>query len=127
MAKQLVVLVENRPGALHELAEVLADADINVEAIMIEGSLDFGTARLQVNNPKKAEAALHDAGYQVTSGDVLVLPLPNKPGELARVTKALAKAKINIECLFGTTSGEGESELVLKVSDVAKAKAALGL
>lgn len=127
MVKSLAVLIENRPGALHELATTLADEDINVEAVMIEASLDFGTARIQVDDPKAAAKVLTEAGYQFTTGDVLSLKLPNKPGELARVTGALKKAKVNIECLFGTTAGSGESELILKVSDVQKAKAALGL
>ncbi|HLE96495.1 MAG TPA: ACT domain-containing protein [Candidatus Thermoplasmatota archaeon] len=127
MVKQLVVLVENRPGALHDLASVLAENDLNVEAIMIEGSLDFGTARIHVGNPRKAQKVLEDAGYQVTSGDVLTLKLANKPGELERVTGALKRAKVNIECLFGTTSGAGEAELVVKVNDLEKARAALGL
>lgn len=127
MVKALAVLIENRPGALHELATTFAEADINVEAVMVEASLDFGTARIQVDDPKGAAKVLTDAGYQFTTGDVLSLKLPNKPGELARVTGALKKAKVNIECLFGTTAGSGESELILKVSDVQKAKAALGL
>lgn len=127
MAKQLVVLLENRPGSLAELTRILATEEINVTGIMLEGSLEFGTARIHVENARKAQKVLEDAGYQVTAGDVLVLDLPNEPGELARVCEALAKAKINIECLFGTTSSVEAPQIILKVSDVAAAKKALGL
>lgn len=127
MSKQLVVLLENRPGSLAELTRTLAAADVNVTAIMLEGSLEFGTARIHAEPSRKAERALKDAGYQVTTGDVLLLDLPNEPGELARVCEALAKAKVNIECLFGTTSGDKAPQIVLKVSDVERAKKALDL
>lgn len=127
MTKQLVVLIENRPGALADLTKTLADEDVNVTAIMIEGSLEFGTARLHVDNARKGEKALRDAGYQVSVGDVLVLDLPNHPGELARVCAELSKAKVNIECLFGTTSEDDAPQIVLKVSDVEKARKVLGV
>lgn len=127
MAKQLVVLLENRPGSLAELTRLLAEEDINVTGIMLEGSLEFGTARIHVENARKAEKVLKEAGYQVSVGDVLILDLPNRPGELARVCDALAHADINIECLFGTTSGANAPQIILKVSDVERAKKALAL
>lgn len=127
MVKQLVVLLENRPGSLAELTRILAKAGVNVTAIMLEGSLEFGTARIHTDNARRAEEVLSDAGYQVTVGDVIVLDLPNKPGELARICEVLSKTKVNIECLFGTTGKADAPQIVLKVSDVAAAKKALGL
>lgn len=128
MARQLVVFVENRPGAIAELLEVLADEGINIEALLLEGSVDFGAARLQVDQPKKAEKALRDAGFQIQSAEALVVRMKNEPGELVAVTQKLAKAKINIDAIYGTTSpADVEAEFVLMVSDYEKAKKVLGI
>lgn len=126
--QQLSVLVENRPGALAAMADALKEANVNVQAIMLEGSLDFGVARIQVDGVNAARRALTTAGFQVTVGDVLVLDLPNRPGELARVCHLLAEADINVDYIFGTaSSADGASELVVKVDDAVAARDALGL
>lgn len=128
MATQISVLLENRPGALGDLASVMHKAGVNIEAIMLEGSVDFGTVRLQVSSIRKAEKVLKDAGYQYRVGEALVLRLPNEPGQLEEVCRKLAKAKINIDSLYGTTAaGSTEPELVLMVDDVEKARKALGV
>lgn len=125
---QIVVDIENRPGALAELTEVLAASEVNIEAILLEGSFDFGNVRLHVSSPKKALKALSDAGYQFRSAECLVLQLPNEPGALADATRKLAKAKVNIQALFGTTAPDAEhAEFVLMVSDLDKARKTLGL
>ena len=128
LTTQFVVFLENRPGALAELADLLAAAEVNIEAILLEGSVDFGNVRLHLSNPRKAEKALKDAGYQYRKGEAILLQLPNEPGALADVAKKLAKAKVNIDSLFGTTApGSNQAEFVLLVSDEAKARKALGL
>lgn len=128
MSTQFVVFLENRPGALADLADTLADAEVNIEAILLEGSVDFGNVRLHVDSPRKAEKALKDGGYQYRKGEAITLHLPNEPGALAEVAKKLAKAKINIDALFGTTApGSEKAEFVLLVSDEEKARKALGL
>ncbi|MEA3199742.1 MAG: hypothetical protein QOE90_1170 [Thermoplasmata archaeon] len=128
MATQFVVFLENRPGALAELAEVLAAAGVNIEAMLLEGSVDFGNVRLHVSSPRKAEKALKEAGYQYRAGEAITISLSNEPGQLAEVSRKLAKAKINIDALFGTTApGTDQAEFVLMVDDPAKARKALGL
>ena len=128
LATQIVVFLENRPGALADLTEVLAQAEVNIEAILLEGSVDFGAVRLHVSSPRKAEKALRDADYEFRTGEAITLDLTNKPGELAAIAKKLAKAKINIDALFGTTApGTNKAEFVLMVNDAAKAKKALGI
>lgn len=127
LSTQIIVFLENRPGALAELADALHAADVNIEAILLEGALDFGNVRLHVDAPRKAEKALKDAGYQFRTGEAIVLKLPNEPGQLAEVARKLAKAKVNIDALFGTTAGVDAPELVIMVNDAAKAKKALGV
>jgi len=128
VSTQIVVFLENRPGALADLTEVLAEAGVNIEAMLLEGSVDFGNVRLHVDAPRKAEKALKDAGYQLRTGEAITLELGNEPGALSEVARKLAKAKVNIDALFGTTApGTDQAEFVLMVNDVAKAKKALGL
>lgn len=128
MTTQIIVDIENRPGALAELTDVLAEAEVNIEAILLEGSFDFGNVRIHVSAPRKATKALHDAGYQFRTGESLILKLPNEAGALADATRKLAKAKINIAALFGTTApGTDVAEFVLMVSDVEKARKVLGI
>ena len=127
LSTQFVVLLENRPGALADLASVLAEAEVNIDAILLEGSVDFGYVRLHLSPVRKAEKALKEAGYQYKVGETIELELPNEPGQLAEITKKLAKAKVNIEMLFGTTSSSESPDLILMVDDAAKARKALGL
>lgn len=128
MATQISVLLENRPGALADLCGVLRSANVNIDAVLLEGSVEFGMIRLHARPVRAAEKALKDAGYQYRIGQALTLKLTNEPGQLEDVARRLSKAKVNIESLFGTTaSGTDAPELVLMVDDLAKAKKALDL
>lgn len=126
MATQLVVFIENRPGTLTELASILDKAEVNIESILLEASIDFGACRIQVDRPREAEKALTDAGFQVKYGDVLRVRIPNEHGALADLTRKLSAADINVESIFGT-AGDGTSEMILTVDDVEGARKALDL
>ena len=128
LSTQFVVFLENRPGALAELAETLAEAEVNINAMLLEGSVDFGNVRIHVDNVRKGEKALKDGGYQYRKAAAIALPISNAPGALADVARKLAKAKINIDALFGTTApGADHAEFVLMVNDEEKARKVLGL
>lgn len=127
MASQLTVFIENRPGALAQMTGVLAEEEINIESIMVEGEHDFGFARIRAHPIREAERILQDAGFQVRKGDVLTLALPNKPGALHHTLEKLAEAEVNIENLYGTADGGEEPELVILVDDVQRARDVLGL
>jgi hypothetical protein len=128
MAQQLTVFIENRPGALSEITEVLADEDINIRSIMVEGEHDFGFARIRATPFREAERVLRDAGFQVRTGEVLNLALENKPGALHDVLEALAAEEINIENMYGTADNHPDDpELVLQVDDPDAAKRVLEL
>ncbi len=127
MAQQLTVFIENRPGALAEMTGILAEEGINIESIMVEGEHDFGFARIRAHPLREAERALKDEGFQVRTGEVLTLALPNKPGALHGILERLAGEDVNIENLYGTADGDDEPELVLLVDDVGKARETLDL
>lgn len=117
MPKQLTVLIENRPGALAQLTGTLAEAGVNITSIMLEGSLEFGVARLHVDDYTKGRKALESEGFQVQEGEVISLPLRNEPGALSEVCEKLGEAQVNIESIFGTTDSGDKPRLVIKVDD----------
>jgi hypothetical protein len=128
MGRQLTVFIENEPGALAEITEVLADEDVNIESIMVEGEHDFGFARIRAHPFQEAEQVLREAGFQIRTGEVLTLGLPNEPGALHGMLQRLAKAEINIENMYGTANGStGEPEIVIQVDDADQAREVLGI
>jgi hypothetical protein len=128
MGQQLTVFIENEPGALSEITEVLAEEDVNIESIMVEGEHDFGFARIRAHPLQEAAQVLRDAGFQIRTGEVLTLALPNQPGALHGMLERLAKEEINIENMYGTANGSsGEPELVIQVDDADQARDVLGI
>lgn len=124
--KQLSLSLPNEPGALGKACKVLAKADVNIQAIGVSDSADVGVVRILTSNPNDAKRALADASIMATPCDVLVLELPDKVGALASVAGKLARAKININYVYGSAcispqTASEKSLIVLGVSDPRKA------
>lgn len=126
IVKQLSIFLENKPGVLARLCETFSDQKINIEGLSVSDTVDHAVVRLITNNPAKACAVLESAGVLVVETDVLALNLPDKPGQLASIARALSKAKVNIEYAYGTTEAAGGT-LILRVSDIKKATKVLKL
>lgn len=124
--KQLSIFLENKPGVLGKFCDELAKNSINILGLSISDTVDHAVVRMLCDDPRKAVTVLGDAGMLVVENDVLLIDLPDKPGVLADLSKKLARAKINIEYAYGTTSATG-GNLVLRVSDTKKALKALKL
>ncbi len=125
-ATQLSVTMENKPGQLAKIGAALARAKVNIEAISVVDSAEVGVVRLVTSSSAKAAAALKKAGMHVIQQPVLVVKLPNQLGALASAGSKLAAAKVNIEFVYGSAAGRGQSSLiVMGVSDIAKAARAL--
>lgn len=101
MAKQLNIFVENRPGRIEAITKNLQNSNINVRAFTIQDRGDYGLMKLIVDNPEKAHLALADLGCACALKDVLAISVPDKPGNLHRLTMALAEAEINIVDAYG--------------------------
>jgi hypothetical protein len=127
VVKQLSIFLENKPGVLARLCDSFAEQGINIEGMSVSDTVDHAVVRLITNSPAKAALVLEAAGVLVVETDVLALNLPDRPGELARVAKKLAKAKVNIEYAYGTTEKAAGGMLILRVSDIAKARKVLKL
>jgi len=100
--KQLTVALENRPGTLANVAKVLAQAKVNVLALLGSTAGTQGSVQVVVDNVNKAKKALDGAGLKYAESTLEQFELANKPGALAQLAEKLAKKGINIECAYAT-------------------------
>ena len=125
--KQVSVFVGNETGRLVDMLTPLARSKIDILALSVADSADFGIVRLVVSDPEKAVKALHKAGFTLRVNEVLSYQVPDVPGGLLRtVVEPLAKAGINLEYFYAFIQSEaGKATVVLKASDLDGAEAAL--
>jgi hypothetical protein len=125
MAKQISVFLENKSGRLAHVTKVLGDAAINIRALSIADTSDFGILRLIVNDPVKAHKILKEAGFTVSETEVIAVRMPDAPGGLAAVLDQMSDENLNIEYLYAFLGMSGNEALVIfKVEDIKKAKIA---
>ena len=124
---QVSAFLENRPGRLLYLLNILAEAHVNLVAHNIVDASDFGIIHLLVDRPERALEAIRDAGITCSSTTVLVVTVPDKPGAFVRcVLQPLADAEVNIEYSYTySTPGSGAASIVLKVDDLNTGERAL--
>ncbi len=124
--KQLTVFVENKVGYLSEITELFAANDIDMKALSIADTKDFGILRLIVDKPEKALAALNAHGLLGTITEVVGVEIHNKTGELSKALSLLAKSGVNVEYLYAFLAGTVESAyVVIKATDNAAAERVL--
>ncbi|MBR5280415.1 MAG: ACT domain-containing protein [Clostridia bacterium] len=124
--KQLTVFVQNRKGAVSSITDILAQNDINIRALSIAETEDFGILRLIVNNEATAEKTLSDAGYLLKVTDVVGVKIGDEPGKLTNALAVLDKAGINLEYLYAFMARtEKHAYVVLRVEDIQEAECAL--
>ena len=122
LIKQISIFVENKLGRLAEVTKILADNSINMNAISISDTTDFGILRIIVDNPDKAFEVLKKEGFTVKSTDVIAVALSDEPGSLAKVLKILDKESIEIEYMYAFLGRkEGESPAVIRVEEPERA------
>ena len=120
---QLSVHMENRPGALAELTGELVDAGVNIQAISVPDTGEFGTVRLLTDKVLEAREALEEAGHAHAAVDVLQVELPHRPGVLMEMARILADNNLTIRYAYATISSGAASGLcILRVDDIHKAK-----
>ena len=98
--KQLSIFLENKSGRLTEVTEILGENDINISALSIADTAEYGILRLIVNNPDKAVEALKKSGFSVNLTKVIGLVVPHEPGSLTKALKILSGANISIEYMY---------------------------
>jgi hypothetical protein len=116
--KQIFVFLENKAGRLGEVTKALAQAQINIRALSIADTADFGILRLIVDKEVEAIKALNAAGFTTRVTDVVAVEIDDKPGGLAKVMELFQKKNINIEYLYASLEGkEGKAVVIFKLED----------
>jgi len=100
LIKQLSVFLEDRSGRLTELTRILAENDVNITALSVAETADYGIVRLVVGRPELAKEALENAGFSIGLTDVVCVNMPDKPGSLYRILQILTDEKINIDYMY---------------------------
>jgi len=125
MAKQISIFLENKAGRLSHVTRTLGDAGINIRALSIADTSDFGILRIIVNDPDKAYSVLKESGFTVSTTEVLAVQVPDTPGSLADVLEQMAEENINIEYLYAFIGTDANNALVIfKVENIEKAREA---
>ena len=116
--KQISVFVENKAGRLAEITTLLAEAGVDIRALSVADTNDFGILRLIVNNPDKAEEMLKEHGYTVALTKVLAIGIHDQPGGLAAPMKTLFEHHISVEYMYAFISKSVDTAyVILRVED----------
>ena len=111
--KQISVFLENNAGRLGEVTKILAQANINIRAISIADTADFGILRLIVNDNDAAMRALADANFTARITDVAAVEIEDTPGSLAAVMELFGTTQVNIEYLYASLAGQSDKAIVI--------------
>ncbi len=125
-AKQISVFVDNKPNQLTGVMALLKDSGINIRALSLADTSDFGILRMVVNDTDKAEKVLKNASYAVTVTEIVAITIPDSPGQLSRVLDILGAENVNLEYLYAFTGASDRSvSFVIRVDDIKHASDAL--
>ena len=123
--KQISVFIENKKGALAACTRYIADNGINIRALSIADTQDFGILRIICDDPKETESVLKKGGFISTVTDVLATEIADKPGSMATILEVLAEAQVVVEYTYAFLSPDGHAYMIFRVDDNAVASAAL--
>jgi len=123
--KEFKVFVADKPGELARVTEALANAAVNIRAITSESKHESTYLRVVTSDVQTTEKALSNSGLKYELSDILNLELIDRPGELAKVARRLARAGINVHSIYILGSKNGRTEIALVVDNIERAKAAI--
>ena len=126
--KQISVFLENRPGTLQKMTEVLAENKVNMRATSLAETKDFGIARIIVDDDYEASNVLKEAGFINSLTPVLAVEIKNEVGALSKTLKVFSEGAINIEYMYSFLSVKRPEHacMIFRVSETEKAEAFLG-
>ena len=110
---QISVFLENRTGRLAEVTGILSDANINIRALAVADTSDFGILRLIVDNNDKAEKVLKDSGFSVGKTNVIAIEVEDRPGGLHRILSLLTGAGINVEYMYSMVTRRNDNAVMI--------------
>ncbi len=103
--QQLSVFLENREGRLDTVLKILAENDVNIVALSLADTSDYGMLRMIVSDPHKGKAALKDAGITAMLTDVVALRVPHATGSLSKAMHQIVEGEINVEYMYAFANG----------------------
>jgi len=123
MAEQISIFIENKEGRLAEVTAILRDAGVNIRALSLADTTDFGVLRLIVNENEKATTALRDQGFTVGKTRVLAVEVNDEPGGLNQVLDPLSEQGVNVEYMYAFANPQCKNAImVFRFDDLEKAK-----
>ena len=111
--EQIAVFLENKSGRLAEITSILAENDINIRALSVADTADFGILRLIVDKVEKAKVVLKENGFTVGKTNVIAVEVPDRTGGLASVLKVVEKAGLNVEYMYAFVNKTGEDAVLI--------------
>ena len=111
--EQISIFLENKPGGLEYATRVLKDAGINIRALSLADTSDFGILRLIVNDTETAAQALQDKGFTVKKSQVVAVEVPDRPGGFHSIMAALSTKEINVEYTYAFVEKSGENAIII--------------
>lgn len=111
--EQISIFIENKSGRLAEVTTILGFAGVNIRALSLADTSDFGILRLIVNDREKAIAALKGKGFTVSKTEVVAVEVPDQPGGLASILHVLDKDSINVEYMYAFVERCGENAVII--------------
>ncbi len=124
--KQISIFIENKKGSLAEVTKFIADRKINLKALSIADTQDFGILRIITDKPDEARNMLKNEGYTVTATSVLAVELTDAPGSMASILSVLSESDISVEYTYAFVSTvENKAYMIFRVDDNNKATKAL--
>lgn len=128
--KEITIKAQNRVGALADVAELLGGLGVNIEAISAHGEGDFGIIRIITNDSKTAMKNLAKLpGMKSRESDIIIVDMPNKPGELGKITRKLANKGVDLESVYLVSKLSDVMQVAIKPANesFAKAREVLGI
>ncbi len=111
--EQISIFLENKYGRLAEVTSILADAGINIRALSLADTADFGILRLIVDRTEEAKRVLKEQGFTVGKTEVIAVEVPDRPGGLSGILKALDGEGINVEYMYAFVRRSGENAIII--------------
>jgi len=122
MSKQISVFIENRKGRLGEVLDVLKESDVNILSLSIADTSEYGLLRIISDKPQAGQTALSSAGFSAMLTDVCIVKVPHTPGALQNILRVISDEELNVEYMYGLSVAAEEASIVVKPSDLEKAK-----
>jgi len=124
--EQISIFIENKSGRLAEVARVLGEKGVNIRALSLADTSDFGILRLLVDNTDIAQTTLKENGFTVNKTEVVAVEVPDEPGGLCNILQVLDDAQVNVEYMYAFVErNAGNAVIIFRFDDVDNAIAVL--